>query len=53
MDNTIINIRFLEWHFMIERGRWKPRLLRNTWHYDTAWRDGRFRVYRFFGYTAR
>lgn len=50
MDNFVINIRILDWHFQVERGFVRPRFSRNPWHRESRWRDGYFSVYRFFNY---
>lgn len=54
MDNSIINIRILDWHFQVERWRrgWKPKLVRNSYHRVRGWPDGYVKIYRLFNYVA-
>lgn len=49
MDNTLINIRFIDWHFIVYI-TWKMEITRNRYHKQNGYPDGYFRVYRFFNY---
>lgn len=44
MNDLILNIRFLKWHFQVTEG-WRPRIVTNTYHCtaDTPI----FKVYQF------
>lgn len=50
MDDTIINVMFISWHFQVQRGTLRPSFTRNQYHIDAGWPDGYFRVYNFLGY---
>ena len=46
VSNCIINIRAWDWHFQVTRYG-KVRVVRNSYHRNTGWRDGRFAIYDF------
>lgn len=49
MCNLVINIRFYDIHFQLEKGKWLPRFTLNKYHSSSNWPDGKFRIYKFFG----
>lgn len=49
MSNLLVNIRFFQWHLMIERGC-KVKWVKNKEHKDNG---KKFEVYDFFGWERK
>jgi hypothetical protein len=50
MSSDIINIRIGLYHLHVERG-FRVWIGRNNWHREKGYPDGRFAVYKFFGWA--